>query len=106
MREQQNNKRDRTTIGLDLGDQWHRFCVLRISKRGDIYLQRLLVSSETTSSATPWSTPFAKRTKRWRFIFPKDRRHQTKRCEASGFLFCSNLSARSKRAVCRRSHSV
>ena len=45
MREQQNNKRDRTTIGLDLGDQWHRFCVLRISKRGDIYLRRLLVSS-------------------------------------------------------------
>src|SRR4030095_8999172 len=28
MREQQNNKRDRTTIGLDLGDRRHRFCVL------------------------------------------------------------------------------
>src|SRR6266550_2635870 len=28
MREQQSNRRDRTTIGLDLGDRWHRCCVL------------------------------------------------------------------------------
>jgi hypothetical protein len=31
MREQQNNRHDRTTIGLDLGDRWHRFCVLGAS---------------------------------------------------------------------------
>jgi hypothetical protein len=34
MREQQNNKRYRTTIGLDLGDRWHRFCVL--GNRGQV----------------------------------------------------------------------
>src|SRR5216110_2781820 len=28
MREQQNNRQERTIIGLDLGDRWHRFCVL------------------------------------------------------------------------------
>ena len=28
MREQQNNRHDRTTIGLDLGDRRHRFCAL------------------------------------------------------------------------------
>jgi hypothetical protein len=28
MRKQQNNRHDRTRIGLDLGDRWHRFCVL------------------------------------------------------------------------------
>ena len=27
MREQQNNKRDRTTIGFDLGDRWHQLAV-------------------------------------------------------------------------------
>src|SRR5437667_6711748 len=34
MREQQNNKRERTTIGLDLGDRWHRFCVL--GEKGEV----------------------------------------------------------------------
>ena len=28
MRERQNNRQERTIIGLDLGDRWHRFCVL------------------------------------------------------------------------------
>ena len=28
MREQKKNKRDRRIIGVDLGDRWHRFCVL------------------------------------------------------------------------------
>ena len=28
MREQPNNRQDRTTIGFDLGDRQHRFCVL------------------------------------------------------------------------------
>src|SRR5260370_5916780 len=27
MREERNNRHGGTTIGLDLGDRWHRFCV-------------------------------------------------------------------------------
>src|SRR6266567_9466860 len=48
MREQQNNKRDRTTIGLDLGDRWHRFCVLgesgHVVEEGSVANNRVALS--------------------------------------------------------------
>jgi transposase len=48
MREQQNNKRDRTTIGLDLGDRWHRFCVLgesgQVVEEGSVANNRVALS--------------------------------------------------------------
>ncbi len=48
MREQQNNKRDRATIGVDLGDRWHRFCVLggsgRVVEEGSVANNRVALS--------------------------------------------------------------
>ena len=48
MREQQNNKRERTTIGLDLGDRWHRFCVLgaggQVVEEGSVANNRVALS--------------------------------------------------------------
>src|SRR5215467_4980668 len=48
MREQQNNKGDRTTIGLDLGDRWHRFCVLgesgQVVEEGGVANNRVALS--------------------------------------------------------------
>jgi hypothetical protein len=48
MREQQNNKHDRTTIGLDLGDRWHRFCVLgasgQVVEEGSVANNRVALS--------------------------------------------------------------
>ncbi len=48
MREQQNNRRDRTTIGLDLGDRWHRFCVLgesgQVVEEGSVANNRVALS--------------------------------------------------------------
>ena len=48
MREQQNNRHDRTTIGLDLGDRWHRFCVLgasgQVVEEGSVANNRVALS--------------------------------------------------------------
>jgi transposase len=48
MREQQNNRRDRRTIGLDLGDRWHRFCVLgesgQVVEEGSVANNRVALS--------------------------------------------------------------
>src|SRR6266480_2407809 len=48
MREQQSNRRDRTTIGLDLGDRWHRCCVLgesgQVAEEGSVANNRVALS--------------------------------------------------------------
>src|SRR5436190_19708050 len=48
MREQQSNRRDRTTIGLDLGDRWHRCCVLgesgQVAEEGSVGNNRAALS--------------------------------------------------------------
>src|SRR5436305_880513 len=48
MREQQNNRQERTIIGLDLGDRWHRFCVLgesgQVVKEGSVANNRVALS--------------------------------------------------------------
>jgi transposase len=48
MREQQNNRHERTTIGLDLGDRWHRFCVLgesgQVMEEGSVANNRVALS--------------------------------------------------------------
>src|SRR5436190_9125484 len=48
MREQQNNRRDRRTIGLDMGDRWHRFCVLgesgQVVEEGSVASNRVALS--------------------------------------------------------------
>src|SRR5262245_36187437 len=48
MREQHNNERDRTTIGVDLGDRWHRFCVLgesgQVAEEGSVANNRAALS--------------------------------------------------------------
>ena len=48
MREQQNNRRDRRTIGLDLGDRWHRFRVLgasgQVVEEGSVANNRVALS--------------------------------------------------------------
>jgi transposase len=48
MREQQNNRQERTIIGLDLGDRWHRFCVLgesgQVVEEGSVANNRLALS--------------------------------------------------------------
>ena len=48
MREQQSNRRDRTTIGLDLGDRWHRCCVLgesgQVAEEGSVGNNRVALS--------------------------------------------------------------
>ncbi len=48
MREQQNNRQERTIIGLDLGDRWHRFCVLgesgQVVEEGSVANNRVALS--------------------------------------------------------------
>jgi transposase len=48
MREQQNNRHERTTIGLDLGDRRHRFCVLgasgQVVEEGSVANNRVALS--------------------------------------------------------------
>src|SRR6266513_1952757 len=48
MRAQQNNRQERTIIGLDLGDRWHRFCVLgesgQVVKEGSVANNRVALS--------------------------------------------------------------
>jgi len=48
MREQQSDRRDRTTIGLDLGDRGHRFCVLgesgQVVEEGSVANNRVALS--------------------------------------------------------------
>ena len=48
MREQPNNKRDRTAIGVDLGDRRHRFCVLgesgQVVEEGSVANNRVALS--------------------------------------------------------------
>jgi len=48
MKEQQNNRQERTTIGLDLGDRRHRFCVLgesgQVVEEGSVANNRVALS--------------------------------------------------------------
>ena len=48
MREHQNNKRDRATIGVDLDDRWHRFCVVggsgQVVEEGSVANNRVALS--------------------------------------------------------------